>query len=104
MEIANDYNLISCFNNELYICGNKLNTQLDVSNILTENITKINLVEINKEFIYPLLLENEIFIVKSDYKINVIENEMYHYHLGLNCFKKLVEKKLLDILIQVNEF
>ncbi|KAL9657527.1 hypothetical protein ABK040_000955 [Willaertia magna] len=57
----------------MYICGNKLNTQLDVSNILTENFTKINSVEINKEFIYPLLLENEIFIVKKleplNYKI-----------------------------------
>ncbi|KAL9656080.1 hypothetical protein ABK040_007698 [Willaertia magna] len=58
-----------------------------------------------RKFIYPFLVEDEVFILASDYKVNddsnIIKEEEFNIKLGQKCFLKL-NKEICDIDIIVN--
>ncbi|KAL9644659.1 hypothetical protein ABK040_005030 [Willaertia magna] len=90
------YNLYLNSMNEFLMSGDLNNN----SNIVYKKFTKIDKIKVNKQYIYPLLLENKLFILQSDYKINDEDKDIL---LSLKCLQKLNNNQLIDLNIIVIE-
>ncbi|KAL9645303.1 hypothetical protein ABK040_002503 [Willaertia magna] len=86
-----EYNIITTINNEIYFSG--------IYKGLYENqkFTKIKQLD-KKCFIYPIVMEDVLFIVENDYRI--VNEDLLSESitiLGMNCLKLLENKELIDL-------
>ncbi|KAL9655342.1 hypothetical protein ABK040_011183 [Willaertia magna] len=99
-----DHTLISTNLNNLYFTGintgNKFNlgSSGNLDNI--SNFKKLDYIKIDKQFIYPLLLQNFFFII-SNHKFKNEEEELNQ--IQLNLLKSLQNKNCCDLEFDVKE-
>ncbi|KAL9655364.1 hypothetical protein ABK040_011205 [Willaertia magna] len=88
------------------VCNTKFNNFLYIFNyfVKKQENNQYSLIKLDEnlrgQYIYPIVLKDEIFIVTSNYKINV-ERNSYIIHVGFckNLFKKVDTAELSDIII-----
>ncbi|KAL9650201.1 hypothetical protein ABK040_014857 [Willaertia magna] len=99
-----DHTLISTNLNNLYFTGintgNKFNlgSSGNLDNI--SNFKKLDYIKMDKQFIYPLLLQNFFFII-SNHKFNNEEEELNQ--IQLNLLKSLQNKNCCDLEFDAKE-
>ncbi|KAL9644065.1 hypothetical protein ABK040_005532 [Willaertia magna] len=92
------YTMIGTKNNELFITGSDY---FKVFKIFSLNFVKLDSFKTDKNYIYPLLLQSNAFIVCSDYLINkheMTDEELKKNEMGMKCFQK-VNRECCDIKI-----
>ncbi|KAL9653358.1 hypothetical protein ABK040_001994 [Willaertia magna] len=87
----NNYQLFTTSNNDIYVCGSNNNNGV---------FTKLNNLNLEEYYIYPLLLHTEI-VVLSENRVNISDENYEENKLGIHLWKL---NKLTDIQFVWDDF